>query len=83
MPAEPQDDAALVDLVDLLGIGETVATGQRAHVDDQPLEDVVDEVRHDPLDPAHLAAVRGVDRQPGFDREVGLGRTEVLHCGGC
>ena len=67
---EREHDAALVDLVDLGGVDEAVPAGQRAGVEDDPVEDVLVGLGQHVLDLAESLPVAGVDGQAAREREV-------------
>ena len=59
-----------MDPLDLLLVDEAMPAGQAAGVEDDPLEDVVARVGEDMEDAAELAAVAGVHRGAGLERQV-------------
>ena len=72
-----EDDAALVDRLDLVGVGEPVAARTGAHVDDHAVEDVGFGNRQDVLHDADLVAVGGHDVGPFREHEIGDGIAEI------
>lgn len=77
--ADPQHHPALVDLGDLVGVGEPVAAQQRAGVDDQPVEDVDAGIGEDVVDDPDRLPGRVVDRRAALESEIRGGRSEIVH----
>ena len=74
---ERQDDAALVDRLDLLGIGEAPASGTAAPVDHEAVEDVGVGVGQHVLDHADALAVAAQHRRALLEDEVRDGVSEI------
>src|SRR5215213_6980846 len=76
---ELQQDAALEDLLHLVGLDEAMIPRQHAAVDHETVEDVLLRIGEDVLDATELAAVAGVDGRAVAEGQVRAGCAEVVH----
>jgi hypothetical protein len=75
--ADAQPHAALVDSVDLLGVGEAPPARAVAGVDHEPVEDVLLRGGEDVLDLPDLRARGVVHRRAALEHQVGDGGPEI------
>jgi hypothetical protein len=74
---EFQDDTPVVDLLDVIGVGEAVLAAEEVLADDDPVEDVLIVGGEHVTDLSDLLAIGAVDRSSGAEDEVGGGFAKV------